>query len=271
MSSIVKITINLFLFIAFFSPQLSAQNSLGVGNETISRDSYVDIPLTGTISAPNINSLKIEIVYDARIIDIASAEGGSSFAIRESNPKFETDFTKLDSANVTISTNDAVSINNGIICNLKIKGLVFSDSVAYVLPIKLSINGSDVTTETSGGRITVTGTPIFPNFPDNLSYGYPNPFNYQVRFDFSLKDYSKVRVKLFNMTGLQVLDSDNNKDMLSVFDSETNLKIDDLNSLTKGRYYVLLMPKQNEIASGLYFLSLQTDRQVFNTNIIYCK
>jgi len=260
-----------FIFIYFCSVQIFAQNSIEIEDTNVGRETYVDIPLIGTISAGTINSLRIEIIYDSRIIDISSAAGDASFAIREAEPGFTTDFTKLDSALVTISSTNAVPISNGVICNLRVKGLVYSDSIAYVLPIRLFVNDQEVPIEATKGEITVIGTPIFPNFPDNLSHGYPNPFNYQVRFNFSLEKTSKVAFKLFNMSGRQIIDSDNSQDMFEFFDSISNARLTDLSNLSEGSYYLLFTPKNYLVSSGLYILTMQTDRQVFNTNIIYSK
>ncbi len=262
---------SIFIFV-LLSSAIFAQNSVNFEDATVDREHYVSLALSGTITGDNIKTLTVEIVYDSRIIDIKSASGKNGFAMQEALPEIKTDFTKLDSALLTITSHNAVAVNKGTICNLLIKGLVWSDSMAYVLPLKVLINGKEVSTDNlKQGIVKVLGNPIFPNFPDYLGNGYPNPFNYRVRFDFSLKKKSSVKFTLYKMNGVKVLDSDDSKDMLLVFSTKNGTVLNSLSNLEEGSYYVLLTPKNQEIASQYYLFVMQTDRQVFNTNIIYCK
>jgi hypothetical protein len=264
------IKFSIFLFI-ICSTALLAQNSVWLNDTTVDRERYSDIPLYGTITGADLTDLTIELVYDSRIIDIKSASGGTGYAMQAETPVFTTDFTRIDSARVTIKSNDVVAVNNGIICNLQVKGLVFSDSLAYVTPLRVLINGQEVTANLKSGIIKVLGPPVFPNFPDHLSYGYPNPFNYQVRFDFSLKQESAVQFIVYTMSGVRVLDSENSQGMLKVYSSKNNIPVEDLTNLQEGSYYVIFTPLPMEIASQYFVFVMKTDRQVFNTNIIYCK
>ncbi len=266
---VIKYSIILFVI---FGTSLLAQNSCRIKDTTVDREQYADIPLYGTVTGSQLADLTIEIVYDSRIIDIKSATGGVNFAMQEDEPEFSTDFTKIDSARITIKSNDVKQITDGIICNLQIKGLVFSDSLAYVTPLRMLINGEEVEATLTTGIIKVTGPPIFPNFPDHLSYGYPNPFNFQVRFDFSLKQKSAVRFLVYSMSGVKVLDSeDDTQGMLKVFSNENNTPVEDFGNVAKGSYYIIFTPLFSEIASQYFVFVMKTDRQVFNTNIIYCK
>ena len=265
---IIKYSVFIFLLI---NSLLFAQNSVKINDTTVSRETVADIPLLGTIQSDNLNTLTIELIYDARIIDLQSASGGIDYAIKESTPDFKTDFSKIDSARVTITSHNASTVTNGIICMLHIRGLVFSDSLAYILPFRLLINNEEVPAIYQKGIIKVPGIPIFPNFPDNLSHGYPNPFSYQTRFDFSLQETSSVKFLVYTMIGIKVVDSDDSQGMLRVFSYDDNSEKTDLSALKKGTYYVLFTPQNQEIASQYFIFVMKTDRGVFNTNIIYCK
>jgi hypothetical protein len=261
---------SVFIFV-LLSTVLLAQNSIKFDDVKVGREHYVDVALKGTVTGNNISQLRVELIYDSRIIDIKSASGGTGFVMQEEKPDVRTDFSKLDSARLIITSHNVQAVTDGIICNLQIKGLVWSDSLAYVLPLRMFINGEEVETDIKQGIVTVVGTLIFPNFPDFLGNGYPNPFNYQVRFDFSLKKSSSVEFVVYTMNGIKVIDSDNSDGMLLVFSKESGIPLNDLTNLKEGAYYVLFTPKNQEIASQYFIFVMKTDRQVFNTNILYCK
>ena len=187
---VIKYSIIVFILLSALLP---AQNSIKIKDSTITREFYTDIPLVGTIEGTNLNELRVELIYDSRIIDIKSASGQAGYAMQEATPEFTIDYNKIDSAHVIIRSTNPAPVNDGIICMLHIRGLVYSDSIAYILPNRLLINGQEVSANFQAGNIKVLGTPVFPNFPDNLSPGYPNPFAYQVRFNFSLKESSSVK------------------------------------------------------------------------------
>ena len=261
---------SVFIFV-LLSTILLAQNSIIFNDVKVGREQYIDVALYGTISGDNISELKVELLYNSRIIDIKSAKGQPGFAMQEDNPEFRTDFSKLDSARLIITSRNAHAVKDGIICNLQIKGLVWSDSLAYVLPFRVFIDGNEVEADVKQGIVTVVGTPIFPNFPDFLGNGYPNPFNYQVRFDFSLKKSTPVEFIVYTMNGIRVIDSENNDGMLLVFSKESGIPLNDLSNLKEGAYYVLFTPKNQEISSQYFIFVMKTNREAFNTNILYCK
>ncbi len=265
---VIKYSIIVFILLSALLP---AQNSIRIIDSTITRDFYTDIPLVGTIEGTSLNELRVELIFDSRIIDIKSASGQTGYAMQETTPEFTIDYKKIDSAHVIIRSTNPAPVNDGIICMLHIRGLVYSDSIAYILPKRLLINGQEVSANFQAGNIKVLGTPVFPIFPDNLSLGYPNPFAYRVRFNFSLKETSSVKFIVYSLNGVRIIDSDNSNGMLEVLSDENNVPINDLNSLKKGGYYVLFTPKFQEIASQYFIFVMKTDRNVFNTNIIYCK
>lgn len=249
----------------------NSQNSITVRDTTIDRDKYYDIPLIGTIDNPNITELKIVFVFNSRVIDIQKAEGSPLFAIKEANPILTVDYANPDSAIATITAQNVSSIAGGVICMLSIRGLVYSDSIAFINPINLFINGSVVQFDKETGYIKVFGPAIYPDFPDYLGYGYPNPFNYQARFDFSLENASPVIFELYNLSGLLVADSEgDNNEFFRIYTS-VNVPVNDLTLLNEGSYYLLMTPRNYIHASGYYILIMKVGKKVFNTNIIYSK
>jgi hypothetical protein len=266
----IKILIALLLFLGS-SGFLLSQNFITISDTTVTRSEYSTLSLYGTISQSPVNSLSIEIIYDSRVLDIKSASGGTGMAITEASPDFKTDFSRLDSARITITSNSAASINNGIICRLLVKGLVFSDSVGYVRPTRLIVNGSEVTFNTGTSRIKVTGNLIFPNFPDNLGDAVPNPFFGSTRLNFSLEKPSAISFSVYNMIGLLISESVSDKDFFKVFDAKTNAPINLTAPLKEGGYYLVLSPDYFQVASGYYILFMKTDRGLFNKNLIFNK
>jgi len=261
-----------FVYFAFvFLSTAYSQNSVTVRDTTIDRDKYYNIPVIGTLVNGNVTELSIEFVFNSRVIDIQKAEGSPLFAIKEENPLLTIDYTNPDSAIATITSNNVSGISNGVICLLSIRGLVYSDSIAFINPINLLINGSNVEFNKETGHITVLGPSIYPDFPDYLGYGYPNPFNYQVRFDFSLEKSSSVTFELYNLAGLLVTNSEDDDNQIFRVFTSLNVPVNDLTSLNEGSYYLLLTPRNYIHASGYYILIMKVGKKVFNTNIIYNK
>lgn len=264
--------LNFLLCLLFFVVYTAnSQNKIYVADTTIDRDKYHNIPLIGSLENVDITELRIEFVFNSRAIDIQKAEGSAAFAIKEATPLLTIDYTNPDSAIATIVSNNVSVISNGIICMLSIRGLVYSDSIAFITPVDLFINGNKVQFDKEIGYITVLGPLIYPDFPDYLGFGYPNPFNYQVRFDFSLEKASPVAFELYNLSGRLIADSDDdNNEIFRVFTS-ANIPVNELTSLSEGKYYLLLTPKNYIHSSGYYVLIMKIGKKVFNTNIIYSK
>ena len=248
-----------------------SQNDISISDTLVTRTEYFEIPVNGTLQVNAGDNVSIEIVYDSRIIDIKSAIGGNGMAITEAAPAIATDFTKLDSAKLTITSSNVVPVTNGIICKLSVKGLVFSDSVGYIHPYKIIINGIETPVSQKYARVLVRGTLIFPNYPDNLGDAVPNPFFYSTKLNFSLEKPSKVHFILYSLIGGLIAESQNSTEIFKIYNIIDNQRVDASSVLAAGVYYLIVTPVSFETSSGYYMLVMQTDRDIYNKNLIYNK
>lgn len=250
-----------------------AENKVYLRDTIIERGVSLKIPIYGTISFSPIDNFYIELQYDARIINISSVAGAPDYIIKPINPFFQNDLKDLNSAILSISTNDAQSKENGIVCVLELEGLVFSDSIVDIFLNKIVINGIE-RSEFKGkiGTITVRGQSFLPNFPDNLGLNYPNPFTDETRFEFNLENTTLISFYIYNSSGQAIYSSENTPEIFKVF-SYDGLPVNKPfeQSLSRGKYYALFRPPTYDFASGVYFFGLKTDKGFYNRSFLVLK
>jgi hypothetical protein len=84
---------------------------------------------------------------------------------------------------------------------------------------------------------------------------YPNPFNSETIFSFSLSKYSDVKIKLYNILG---------KEIATIFDE----------NLSAGKYQRRFNPAKsnpNGISSGIYLVTFQSDENFMTKKLIILK
>ena len=92
----------------------------------------------------------------------------------------------------------------------------------------------------------------FKNIPSNfsLSEAYPNPFNPNTSFDYSVPHHSKVRIHIYDSLG-RIVDKPINK------------------FHNPGIYSFIWIP--NNLSSGIYYVQLISSQTIINRKIIYLK
>ncbi len=260
------------LIVLLVDPVLS-QISVQAPSARIERARTYNLPVIGSLPPGQINEIILTFNYDARIIDIKSASGSESMAIQDSVLTYSNDYIKLDSTSFVVVGKKVKSVTNDTLCLLQVEGLAYSDSIAYIQPIRMWINGNLITnSQFINGRIIVNGLSILPNFPDNFDYGYPNPFDYAIHFNFNIEKNSKTEFLIYSIKGRQVVSSLTNPEMFSITDEINNKPITDLSGLlSKGSYKMTYTPDATLISGGLYIIVMKTDRSVYNRNFIYIK
>jgi hypothetical protein len=250
-----------------------SQSSVQAPTARIDRAKIYNLPVIGSLPSGPITELKLLFYYDARIIDIKSASGSEAMAIEDIIPNYTSDYKKIDSTFFIVIGNKVKSVTNDTLCMLQIEGLAFSDSIAYIKPYQIWINGNFISnTQFTNGRITVNGSSILPNFPDNFGYGYKNPFDYSISFDFNLEKSSKAEFLIFTISGGQVVSSKTDPQMFTINDEINGKHITNMSQiLDKGSYTMTFTPDETMISSGLYIIVMKTDRSVYNRNFIYIK
>ena len=262
----------MFLSIATASDLLS-QTSIQAPSARIDRAKTYNLPVIGTLPAGQITDIKLLFKYNANIIDIKSATGKNNYAIQDSSPIYSNDYTNLDETLFTVVGTKVQNKTDDTLCMLQIEGLAYSDSICILKPFQMWVNNAYIAnTELKDGKIIVNGSSILPNFPDNFNYGYPNPFDYKIKFDFNLEKNSAIEFKVFNLNGTRAVDSRNDPQMFAIADEISGKIYNDLNQVfAKGSYTLQFTPDATVIAGGLYIIVFKTDRSVYNRNFIYIK
>ena len=268
-----KFLIPLALILFSFS-SLMSQVSASFNDTAIQRGNINQIPIYGTVSGTAVTDIKLVFSFDSRIIDVKGGLGGDKYAMKSKETVFSLSFPKLDSAVFEISSNEIQNISNGIICMVKVEGLVFSDSLAKLTLEAIYVNGTPVSDFVPySGIIKVLGESYLAHLPDYLGQCIPNPFVGKAKFDFSLENSSKVKFFIYTALGRLVMTSDENE--FSIFTAkslEKTLDITDFSSVIgRGNYSLTFSPIPWEFAQGLYFLIMQTDKGTYKTNFLYFK
>jgi hypothetical protein len=242
---------------------------------TMGNSGIITVPVRGTIDNAPLNQLRISFKYDSRTLDISKVNGGQNYVMMSDIPVVQKTYPRLDSAGLIVSDNNLQPNTEGIICTIEIEGLAGPDSISYLLPDKVEINGVTIANaELIGGRIKVINSIVYPAILESLGDNYPNPFDNFTWVPFSLKSTSKVRFMLYHPDGALIEDSWN-----------TNLNVDfeyfDYNgapidfepgeSLERGFYYAKLTPVQWLFSSTAYYIIMLTDGGVYQKTMMYLK
>jgi hypothetical protein len=252
-----------------------AQSYVSVPDTVIPRGEIYNIPVSGIFNQSDITSLKITFQFNARVIDVKSATGADSYIMKCSTPWLsELTFSGSDTAYVDISCDSVSSITNGIICSIDVEGLAGPDSITTLVPIKVFINGIQVELPTfKAGQLRVPGSTVYQQYPEGLGQNYPNPFSGYTFFPISIENATKIDFKIFTNYGQEVFTDLDNSESLMLF-KETGSGFEKINIkddvLEKGNYRLTFIPEA-ELASGSYFMVMQSDNGVYNKRFLYIK
>ena len=253
---------------------LFSQTTILIPDTLIPRGKIYHINISGSINQNPINNLKLTFLFDSRIIDIKSVTSSPNSVIKCNPPVYNFNYDKTDSATLEINCDNVQNISNGIICSFDIEGLVGPDSVAYLNPTGVFINGiQDSNAIFKKGLIAVPGVPIFQKYIERLGQNYPNPFNATSFFPFTIENSAKVKFLIYSSYGQLISSSDKNDGTMIVLMSTKNGNkiINNLdNKLNEGDYLLQYSPSL-KLSSGVYFLDMITDFGVYNTGFIFQK
>ena len=266
---LVILTILLIPFLLF------SKSSININDSIINRGIVSQIPIYGTLSETNVNSLKIIIEFNALSLDIKSATGNENFIMKCGNPDIKINMEDITKSSLTITCNDIQPLENGIYCILNVEGLAGPDTTSLINPLKMIINGSELTeTELKSGSITIPGIPVFQDYPESIGNNYPNPFNGETKFPISIHKPTNLKFFIYSTDGRMILSNEQENEMLelSLFKNKTEITIVNLNNkLDRGNYILKLSPDNMRFASGEYYLFMVTDLGVYYKNFIYLK
>lgn len=266
----------LIFIVVLFSASVIAESQYRVDppNGSAPRGETVAKPLKGSLGDDPIGNIEIKILFDARILDFKSAVGGADYAIKDAEIPVEQRFS-IDNLDTLIVRSANVGDPSGeTICMLNMEGLTFSDSVSALIPIELTIDGVLIDdAEFSESEIIVSGIPVFPDFPERIGRNYPNPFYDETRFPFNIEEETGVEFKVFSSDGIRFYASGDDGEVFRIFLKTEAGEIEkDLNDrLEKGTYVLLFRPRSNDLASGVYLVSMKTDGGVHTRAFLHLR
>jgi hypothetical protein len=273
----LKLLLLMVLFLFSFSDHLLSQVSVNINDTTIYRGENlkVKIPVFAkNIPNQTINELRIIFLFQSQIIDIFSSSSTNNTVMKL--PKISlANYTPPDSARLTVVDSNIITpVSKDTLCFLEIEGLVASDSIAYLSVEKLYINGKDTKINTKTATIKVLGPPIFKILPEGFGQNYPNPFYYDTKIRFNLKDSTKVEFLLYSTAGEFIESSaENNQYVKYYFYNSKEIQIDYKQNMKipKGEYLLQIIPLDYKFASGAYYIIMKTESGIYTKSIMYFK
>ncbi len=250
-----------------------SQSSVIVPDGDTPRGYVSEILVIGTIPGP-VSEIQIKFRYNAQLLDIKKITGGAGFAFAGPDITFNNNMAIMDSAIITIIGSNVQPVENGTIFVVEIEGLAGPDSIAILEPIELKVNGDKPDSIVYiPGRMRI-GDPVFQRFPENLGLNYPNPFNFNTIFPFSINKKTKVKFYIYAIDGKLVQEIPSDSPMIEyyLFDSNGKPMKDAINnSFEMGTYEIELIPINWKVAKGIYFLVMETSIKIYHRTFVYMR
>lgn len=250
---------------------LFGENSLIVPNTTISRYNTTLIPVLGSIEG---TSCTVSFEYNAFQINIKNIIGGADYLITDDAVNYKKDETQLQNSILTISAKD-LNTNADTLFFIEVRALVTSDTLFYLTPLTLRIDGkNDTSVNLSRGELTLPASelPIIDVGNADVGLFYPNPFSHTATLEFSVEKDTKLNIAFYNTAGRLIanIPQDYDDDEFAFYNN-SNKRIETKLSdyiFTEGRYKMTLQPKDENWAQGAYFAVIKLGNQTFTLNFL---
>jgi hypothetical protein len=247
---------------------------LEIRDTTIERGRVYNIPIYGIIPFTSAKTIKIELDFDAMVIDIKKAIGDVNFGL-QSDLISNIDISNLKNAKIIISTSSFKNDFSGIICELAIEGLAGIDTTCYIVPVSMSLDNDTISDiNLIKGKININSIPVEPKYLEGLGQNYPNPYFVSTTFPFTIDKETNVNFKLFSLSGKKLNEEADLNDIFQIVIYNENGNIvekPDNFRFIRGSYKIVLTPFKWKLSSGTYFLIMKTDNGVYRMNFIYIK
>lgn len=252
---------------------VSAQNYINIPDSTLERASIYNIPVYFN-SDEQINEISLLIEYDFQLLDVKGIETDeNTLAANISDFKYINPDGD-NNAMISVSMDYSNDQNKNILCYIRLEALFGSDSIAFISVNELKINGQFAQNyDFDGSEITIAGELIYPGQKETISINYPNPFYYSTKYDINLTETTKLKFKLFDSFGKIVAEYPGEKvssiDFILYHDG---IYVDYSDGeLEKGNYELILSPTNTRFASGIYYLLIESNSNIYKRKMIYQK
>jgi hypothetical protein len=254
-----------------------SQPAVRVSDATAPRGESTLIDVTGTIDFGNTGELVFYFTFNAYLYDIKSVKTGNNFGLNTiTGDGFKVIINPMGLSELIVKSNDYKNISNGILFRIELEGLAYKDSIGFIIPDSVALNGTKVNNlSLNRGRIVVPGLPIYDDFGEGLGYCYPNPFHYTVTLPFYLESSQNIKLNVFSLAGKRIPIHEINMEQNRLFKKETNgtkVPLDNIDSeLSPGYYEYVFTPEYWEMSSGIYYVFLITNDKVYSKSLIFFK
>lgn len=272
----IRIILLLTVFLTTYN-LLYSQPTVRVIDTVAQRNAMTYVDVYGTIDFDNTGELIIYFSFNGYLYDIKSILTDPSYGVRSlSADGFKVNFNTFGFSGLIIKSGDYQRITNGILFRIELRGLAYKDSVGYIIPDSIALGGLKLGNAVlQQGKVVVPGIPVYDSFGEGLGYCFPNPFHHTVTIPFYLESSQKIKIVVFSMAGKKIPVHDINLEQNRLFRKESDgdvVPIEDVYSeLTAGYYSYIFTPEYWKMSSGLYYVMLITESQVYSRPLAFYK
>jgi len=268
--------INFYKFFFLFSfilvlANLKVKSDINLPDTSFSKGSKHFYPIYSNSDFKDINNLYVKLIFDANLLEIHNIIFNDTTLASNSSSKFNKyiNINDLKNSTLTIEATEFNSNNlSSILFFLEIEALSGYDSVAFINIDSVLINNNLYSGNISEGRISI-GRPIIQKYVDNLGNCFPNPFSDFTNINFSIGSLTPLNMNIYNSSGKLItnLFEENSYFEIEILDQNKNIYSEEL--FKQGTYNMQLKPKKYSVSSGAYFIIMETNSGVLQTNLIF--
>lgn len=273
--SILKLVM-ILLFVAINSVK-AEDFSVSVPDTLIPAGKTYLIPVSGKINASAHGTIELFFNFNGLVLDVKPPQGGQSLGFIDVDIHFETP-QNWNSVDFKITTAHYNTDYEGILFYLEIEGLIGPDTITTLQPTKYMLNNVEIQAELDGGIIRTTPPIIIQKNIEGIGRCYPNPLKESFpaigSVNVIIEKASTVKFKVFSPLGrlIQIIPDNDNYIDFDIFNNLNQLVENTEGKIFEpGSYLLKFRPVNFEMATGLYYIVMETKNGVYNTNFFYVK
>ncbi len=244
-----------------------SQTELIIANYKAKRGEIVRVALDSKLGSIA-DSVRVSLYFDGLMLGIHDIISGDGYIVNSTS-----NITKYWDSNesswvVSISSFDLKAQSSGELIAIDFEVMAGERKFAFIKPFKLVVDGVEQTAKFSAGGIEIQDPAVVTKYTELLEQNYPNPFITTTVFPFSLDIETTVKFSIYDIRGRQVIDWNYILEHSRLFKGEVGFIDLNKDRLGKGEYYLEFNLQPWQLATGMYILVMETERQVHKLNIM---
>jgi hypothetical protein len=259
------------IFIIVFASSKILSQEVSITDTSVQRGLIHRIPIN-LVSEQNYSSIRLRIDYNAYLIDIKSLKGGSDFIAVNESPFFEKNQEDLENSFIIVKPLE-IDPSNSVLCEIEFEALAGPDSVAFFIPTVLILDENETNANFESGRISI-GAPVFPTERNTISEAYPNPANWQVKFDIIITEETNLKLDIYEMGGRKIYEYPGEMDpQFVLIEKETGapVNIDENGQINEGNYTLQINFINWKWSTKIYFVVADIGGKKFRRKFLILK